>query len=120
MCPLRFFFPCFSVHVLSDAVVNSLAFYSSVLTPQLLLYYILIMSLHFCTPCTLTARTLTNLVLVAKDFPRPLEVVVPEAIFRTLGLYWNVVTCLYTYTNTCKGTALPVWPPAWQRSREGV
>ena len=67
MCPLRFFFPCFSVHVLSDAVVNSLAFYSSVLTPQLLLYYILIMSLHFCTPCTLTARTLTNLVLVAKD-----------------------------------------------------
>ena len=101
-----FFSPCFSAHVLSDAIVNSLAFHRSVLTPQLLLYYVLIMSLHFCTLYTLTARTLTNLVLVAKDFPRPLEVVVPDAIFRTLGLYWNVVTCLYTYTNTCKGTAL--------------
>ena len=37
-----FFFPCFSAHVLSDAIVNSLAFHRSVLAPQLLLYYVLI------------------------------------------------------------------------------
>ena len=61
-----FFFSCFSGYCLSDAIVHSLAFYRSVLTPQLLLHYILIMSLHFCTPCALTACTLTNLVLVAK------------------------------------------------------
>ena len=51
---LTFFFPCFPVNRLSDAIVNSLAFHSSVLTPQLLLYYVLIMSLHFCTHYTLT------------------------------------------------------------------
>jgi hypothetical protein len=61
-----FFFSCFSGYCLSDAIVHSLAFYRSVLTPQLLLHYILIMSLHFCTPCALTACTLTNLVLAAK------------------------------------------------------